>query len=91
MTIVDRVETVTGSWSKIVTAATVKFYQAFEATVSTGDTVTLDKFTTITYGLLLKASDGSVITCTYATNVITVTQATTTDVAIVGFAYGTAA
>jgi phosphotransferase system IIA component len=89
MTGVDRAETVTSSKQTVVTAAVEKKYITFEAIVSTDDTITLGDFTTVLGAALLKKADGSAITCTVATNVLTVTQATTTNVPIVGFAYGT--
>jgi hypothetical protein len=89
MTGVDRAETVTASKQTVVTAAVEKKYITFEATVSTDDTITLADFTTVLGAALLKKSDGTDISCTVATNVLTVTQATTTNVPVVGFAYGT--
>jgi len=88
--LVDRTETVVDRNEIIVTqtAATTKKRIVFEATVSTSDTITLDDMTTINSAHLAKKSDGSEITCTIATNVITVTQAALTNVAIVGFAIG---
>jgi hypothetical protein len=85
----DRTETVTSSKQTVVTAATEKKYITFEATVSTDDTVTLGDLTDILGAAVFKKSDGTAITFTEATNVITITQATTTNVPVVGFAYGT--
>ena len=85
----DRSETVTSSKQTIVTAATEKKYITFEATVSTDDTITLGDLADILYVKLCKKSDGSDVACTEATNVVTVTQAATTNVPVVGFAYGT--
>jgi hypothetical protein len=82
-------ETVTGSKTTVVTAATEKKYITFEATVSTDDTITLSDLTDILGAAVFKKSDGSSVTFTEATNVITITQAELTDVAVVGFAYGT--
>jgi hypothetical protein len=89
MTGVDRAEIVTSSKQTVVTAAVEKKYITFEATVSTDDTITLGDFTTVLGAALLKKSDGSAITCSVATNVLTITQATTTNVPVIGFAYGT--
>jgi len=85
----DRTETVTSSKQTIVTAATEKKYITFEATVSTDDTVTLGDLTDILGAAVFKKSDGTAIAFTEATNIITITQATTTNVPVVGFAYGT--
>jgi hypothetical protein len=73
----------------VVTPAVEKNYETFEATVSTDDTILLGHLTALVYAKLCRKSDGSDVTCTIATNVITVTQAATTDVPVVGFAYGT--
>jgi len=85
----DRTETVTSSKQTVVTAATEKKYITFEATVSTDDTVTLGDLTDILGAAVFKKSDGTAITFTEATNVITITQVTITNVPVVGFAYGT--
>jgi hypothetical protein len=88
MTGVDRAETVTSNRQAIITAAATKQVVTIEATVSTDDTITLSDLTTINGAALLKRSDGSAITCTVATNVITITQATTTNVPVVGIVVG---
>jgi hypothetical protein len=85
----DRSENVTSSKQTVVTAAVEKKYLTFEATVSTDDTVTLSDLEDILGAAVFKKSDGSTVTFTEATNVITITQAALTDVAVVGFAYGT--
>jgi len=85
----DRSETVTSSKQTVVTPAVEKKYLTFEATVSTDDTVTLDDLSDILGAALFKKSDGTSVTFSEATNVITITQAELTNVAIVGFAYGT--
>jgi hypothetical protein len=85
----DRAETVTSSKQTVVTPAVEKKYVTFEAILSTDDTVTLGDLSDILGAALFKKSDGSAVTFTEATNVITVTQASLTDIAIVGFAYGT--
>jgi hypothetical protein len=85
----DRTETVTSSKQTVVTAAVEKKYITFEATVSTDDTITLGDLSDILGAAVLKKSDGTSVTFTEATNVITITQASLTDVPIVGFAYGT--
>jgi len=61
----------------------------FESTVTTSDTVTITEFTAVVGATLRKKSDGSVCTCTVATNVITVTQAALTNEPVVGSAYET--
>lgn len=86
--VADRAETVTSNRQTILTAASTKQIIVFEATVSTNDTITLSDITTITGAALLKRSDGSAVTCTVATNVITVTQATLTDAVVEGIAIG---
>jgi hypothetical protein len=85
---VDAPETVTSNRQAIITAATTKQIVTFEATVSTDKTITLSDLTTVNGAALLKRSDGSAVTCTVATNVITVTQGTLTDVPVVGIAVG---
>jgi hypothetical protein len=87
--LVDRSETVTSSKQTVVTPAVEKKYLIFEATVSTDDTVTLGDLLDILGAAVFKKSDGSAVTFTEATNVITITQATLTNVPVVGFAYGT--
>lgn len=84
----DRTETVTLTRTVTVTAAVTKTALMFEATVSTADTITMGSLTTLLNAVLFKKSDGAAVTCTVATNVITVTQGTTTDVPVVGLAYG---
>lgn len=86
---VDRAETVTSDKTTIVTAATTKRYEAFEAQVSTSDTITMADFTTVNGAALFKKSDGTAVTVTVATNVITVTQAALTNVDCIGIAVGT--
>jgi hypothetical protein len=88
MTATDSPETVTSNRQAIITPATTKQIVTFEATVSTDDTITLSDLTTINGAALLKRSDGSAVTCTVATNVITVTEADLTDVVVVGLAVG---
>jgi hypothetical protein len=85
----DRAETVTSSKQTVVTAAVEKKYIAFEATVTTDDTVTLGNLADILGAALFKKSDGTTVAFTEATNVITITEAALTDEPIVGFAYGT--
>ena len=85
----DVAEIVTSLKQTVVTAAVEKKYMTFEATVSTDNTITLGNLTDILGAALFKKSDGSVVTFTETTNVITVTSAGLTNVPIVGFAYGT--
>jgi hypothetical protein len=85
----DRSEIVTSSKQTVVTAAVQKKYITFEAIVSTDDTITLGDLADILYVKICKKSDGIDVTCTEATNVVTITQASTTNVPVVGFAYGT--
>jgi len=73
----------------IVTAATVKKNLTFAATVTTNDTIPIVDVTTLLGASLMKTADGTAVTCTIATNVITVTGAGLTDVPVLGTAYGT--
>jgi hypothetical protein len=61
----------------------------FESTVTTSDTIPISEFTAIVSASLSKKSDGSAVTVTVATNVITVTGAGLTDIPVVGTAYET--
>jgi hypothetical protein len=79
----------TSSKQTVVTAAVEKKYVTFETPVSTDDTIPITELTDILAAALFKKSDGTAITFTEATNIITVTQAATTNVDAVGFAYGT--
>ncbi len=56
--------------------------------VSTNNTITIDELTTISGAALFK-QDGTTVSLTKATNVITVTQGSLTNVDLVGFAMGT--
>lgn len=85
----DRAETITSSKQTVVTPAVEKKYITFEATVSTDDTIMLGDLADILYVKLCKKADGADVTCTEATNVVTVTGAGLTNVPVVGFAYGT--
>ena len=84
----DRPETVIARGDLVVTAAVLKKRLEFTATVSTNDTITLGDLSTINSAHLAKQSDGSEVTCTVATNVITVTGVGLTDIPVVGFAIG---
>lgn len=86
--VADRAETVTSNRQAIITAASTKQVITFEATVSTSDTITLSDLTTVNGAACLLRSAGSAVTCTVATNVITITQAALTDAVIVGIAVG---
>jgi hypothetical protein len=85
---VARTATTTSTKQTVVTPAVEKKYVVFEATVSTDNTIPIDNLSTISGVALLKKSDGSTVTCTVATNIITVTQASLTDVPVLGIAYG---
>lgn len=80
---------ITSSKQTVVTAAVEKKYATFEATVSTDYTVPISELTDILGAAVFKKSDGSAVTFTEATNIITITQASLTNVDVVGFAYGT--
>ena len=85
----DVSETVTSSKQTIVTAAVEKKYITFEATVSVGNTITLGDLTDILYVKMCRKDTGADVTCTEATNVVTITESPFSSVEIVGFAYGT--
>jgi len=66
-------------------------YQSGYAEVSTNETITTDVGTITAAGHdVFKASDGTAVTHTVATNVITITQATLTDEPVYWFAVGDA-
>jgi hypothetical protein len=71
------------------TAEVKKGIVDFESTVSTNDTIPISEFTAIAGASLRKVSDGTAVTCTVATNIITVTQAATTDVPVTGSVWET--
>ena len=73
----------------VVTAAVEKKYANLETPVSTNDTIPVSELTDILAAAVFKKSDGTAITFTEATNIITITQAATTDVDAIIFAYGT--
>ena len=83
---VDRAETVVSRREFVKTVEVRKKIIEFEATVSTNDTVTIGEVTTVASAHLAKKSDSSEVTCTVATNVITVTGTGLTNVDIVGVA-----
>jgi hypothetical protein len=81
---------VTSSKQTVVTPAVEKKYVTFEAEdVDTDNTIPISELTDIIAAAVFKKSDGSAVTFTEATNVITITQAALTDVDLIGFAYGT--
>jgi hypothetical protein len=82
-------KSISSSKQIVITPAVEKKYLVFRATVSTDETITLGDLADILYVKCCKESDGSDVTCTEATNVVTITQAALTDVPIIGFAYGT--
>jgi hypothetical protein len=64
-------------------------YVVFEASpVDTDDTITLGELAAITDAKCWRLDTGANVICTVATNVVTVTQASLTDVRIVGLATG---
>jgi hypothetical protein len=85
----DRAETVTSSKQTVVTEATVKKYITFEAIVTTDDTITLGDLATFLGGVILKKADGADVAFTADGTELTITEAALSDVAVVGFAYGT--
>ena len=86
---VDRTKTVTAAKDPVITAATVKRYVIMESTVSTSDTVTVDKLTTLLGATAIRKDTGAVLTATVATNVVTITSVGLTNVDVVILAYGT--
>jgi hypothetical protein len=83
--LVDRTETL----KKI---GDVKYfgYAIYEVEVSIGDTVTLAEFDSgvaLKKGVLMNQKDGAEITCTVATNVVTVTGAATDETCVL-FVFG---
>ena len=63
-------------------------YAIYEATVSTDDIVTLEDFDTLDVAVCYKKGDHSLIACTKATNVVTITGAGLTTEPIVIFVMG---
>lgn len=64
-------------------------YVVYEASpVDTNDTITIGEINAITAEACFRLDTGAEITATSATNVITVTQAALTNVAVVGIATG---
>ena len=60
-----------------------------ESTVSTNDTVPITELSTITSAVVLNATSGATLTCSVATNVVTITQSTQTNVKCIILALGT--
>ena len=83
-----RTAKITSSRQTVVTPAVERKYVDFETPVSTDDTIPIRELTDILGAVVLKKSDGTSITFTEATNIITITQAALTDVDVVGSAYG---
>jgi hypothetical protein len=80
---------ITSSKQIVVTPAVEKKYVTFEAKgIDENDTIPIGALTDILSAALFKESDGTPVTFTEATNIITVT-AVITDTDLVGFAYGT--
>lgn len=71
------------------TAEVKKGAVTFEATVTTSDTIPITEFAAVVRAELGKKSDGTAVTVTVATNIITVTGAGLTDIPVVGTAYET--
>ncbi len=57
--------------------------------MTTSDTIPITEFTAVVRAELGKKSDGTAVTVTVATNIITVTGAGLTDIPVVGTAYET--
>lgn len=60
-----------------------------ESTVSTNDTVPIAELATVTSAVVLNATSGATLTATVATNVVTITQSTQTNVKCIILALGT--
>jgi len=71
------------------TAQVQKGIVDFESIVTTNDTIPISEYAAISGATLRKKSDNTVVTCTVATNIITVTQAALTDEPVVGSAWET--
>ena len=84
----DRAETVTRDKTVTVTEAVTKRCVSFEATVSTDDTIMFSMLSTVSGSSVFKQSDGSSVTHTKSTNVLTITQAGLTNVPVTGFVIG---
>jgi hypothetical protein len=65
------------------TALVEKKVLVVEATVSTNDTVPISELTAVASAHVAKKSDASEVTCTVATNIVTITGAALTDVPVV--------
>ena len=72
---------------EVIFSQRVLRYMVFEATVSQNDTVTLSDFQKIEASALFKLSDASSVTHSTSGNVITITDAVTSE-RIVGFVIG---
>ena len=59
------------------TTTSLKKYYLIESTVTMNDTITIAELTTVTAADIRNLDTGAAITCTVATNVITVTGAAT--------------
>ena len=57
--------------------------------LSTDETLTVSGLTTLDGAILINKADNASDSCTVATNVITLTQATITDATYTGIAWGT--
>jgi hypothetical protein len=88
--VADTPETVSSSKVDTITPAVTKKVLQFSAIVhATNDTITLSDLAAIDGAALLKRADGTAVTCTVATNVITVTQSAMSDTPVEGIAIGT--
>ncbi len=73
----------------IITAAVQKTRVDCEATVSTSDTITMQNIGTLLGATVLRKDTGAALTATVATNVITITQASITNVDVIVTALST--
>jgi hypothetical protein len=69
------------------TALVEKKVIILEATVSTDDTIPVSELTAVASAHVAKKSDRSEVTCTVATNIITITGAALTNVDVIVSAY----
>jgi len=72
----------------IITRQKTIRYVVFDSEISTDDTLTISDFSSITAFALFKLSDGSSVTATKSTNVLTITTVSLTDEKVIGIVIG---
>jgi len=65
------------------------YWEVFEATISTNDTVQFRAFETLTNHVVWRASDGTDVTATRAGKTLTITQGSLTSIRVIGMVWGT--